>query len=105
LLDYNTARVFHFAGSAKNTQIYSKTICIEPKRHLPLVRCTEWGAGNAQGTRFFNIIFYVDGRVTCDWDKSSVTVFENNIFGGWHVEPPLDSYAIPNSPQRIGAIR
>src|SRR5262249_40215376 len=42
------------------------------------------------GTRFFNNIFYVDGRATYDWGKSRDTVFENNIFCGTHADPPPD---------------
>jgi hypothetical protein len=94
----NSARVFHFGGGASNTWIYNNTIYVGPKQDLPLVLCTDWDGGNAQGTRFFNNIFYVAGRVTYKWGKSRDTVFENNVFCGMHVDRPVDSRAITNCP-------
>jgi hypothetical protein len=94
----NSARVFHFGGGATNTWIYNNTIYIAPKQDLPLVRCTDWNGGNARGTRFFNNLFQVDGRVTYDWGQSSDTVFENNVFCGTHVAPPTDSHATTSCP-------
>lgn len=94
----DSARVFHFGGGAKNTLIYNNTIYVGPKQHLPLVLFTEWENGNAEGTRFYNNIFYVEGRVTYDWGKSWDTVFENNVFCGTHIAPPLDRKGITNRP-------
>ncbi len=94
----HSARVFHFGGGAKNTQVYNNTIYVGPKQDLPLVLCTEWSGGNAEGTRFFNNIFYVDGRVTYNLGKSRDTVFDNNVFCGGHIEPPSDPRAITNCP-------
>jgi hypothetical protein len=94
----NSARIFHFGGGARNTQIYNNTIYVGRNQDLPLVLCGEWDGGNAQGTRFYNNIFYVDGRVTYKWDKSRDTVFENNIFYGTHVDPPADARASTNRP-------
>jgi hypothetical protein len=93
-----TARVFHFGGGAKNTRIYNNTVYVGTNQDLPLILCTDWSNGNAVGTRFYNNIFYVDGRVTYDWGKSRDTVFENNIFCGRHVNPPVDARAITNCP-------
>src|SRR5262245_56796484 len=97
----NSARVFQFAGGAKNTLIYNNTIFIGPKQDLPLVSCNDWSGGNAEGTRFWNNIFYVEGRVTYRWDKSRDTAFENNVFYGAHVEPPADPRAITNRPPLV----
>lgn len=97
----NSARVFHFAGGAKNTQVYNNTIYVGTNQDLPLIRCSEWSGGNASGTRFYNNIFYVDGRVTYNFDKSRDTVFENNVFCGNHVSPPTDEHAITNCPPLV----
>lgn len=94
----NSARVFHLGGNSSNTMIYNNTIYVGPKQDLPLVLCTEWDRGNAKDVRFFNNVFYVDGRVTYDWGKSSGVVFENNVFCGTHVAPPVDAKAITNCP-------
>ncbi len=97
----NRARVFHFGGGAKNTQVYNNTIYVGPKQDLPLILFTEWAGGNAQGTRFRNNIFYVDGRATYDWGKAGGTVFDNNAFYGNHVEPPPDARGTTNRPPLV----
>jgi hypothetical protein len=94
----NSARVFQFAGGVKNTLIYNNTIYIGPTQDLPLVSCNDWSGGNAEGTRFFNNIFFVAGRVTYRWDKSRDTVFENNVFCGTHIAPPPDAGGLTNCP-------
>ncbi|MEK7782128.1 MAG: right-handed parallel beta-helix repeat-containing protein [Verrucomicrobiota bacterium] len=94
----NTARVFHFGGAAKNTQVYNNTIYVGPKQDLPLVLFTEWDGGHAAGTRFYNNLFYVAGRATYDWGKARDTIFENNIFCGPHVQPPPDARGTTNCP-------
>ncbi len=85
----NSARVFHFAGSARNTMIYNNVIYVGAKQDLPLLLYTNWGS-YAHNTRFVNNIFYVDGRVTYDWGKSTQNVFENNVFFGKHQGRPDD---------------
>jgi hypothetical protein len=86
----NSARVFHLGGFATNTHIYNNTIYVGKHQDLPLISCTEWDGGNARGTRFYNNIFHVDGRVTYDWGNSRDMRFENNVFCGTHVNPPED---------------
>jgi len=98
----NSARVFHFAGGAKNTKVYNNTIYIGPKQDLRLLLFDTWNRGNANGTRFINNIFYVDGRVTYDWGKSTNTDFDSNIFYGAHVGMPPDPHAITNRPPFFG---
>jgi hypothetical protein len=93
-----SARVFHFGGGAKNTLVYNNTIYVGPDQTLPLLLFTEWSRGHADGTQFFNNIFYVDGRVTYDWGKSTNTIFEHNIFHGAHGEIPPDAHAVTNRP-------
>ena len=93
----NSARVFHISG-ATNTKIYNNTIYIGPKQDLPLLLFSEWDRGNANGTQFYNNIFYVDGRVTYRWDKSTNTVFQSNVFFGKHGELPPDPMVVTNQP-------
>jgi hypothetical protein len=97
----NSARVFHFGGGSKNTQVYNNTIYVGPKQDLPLILCTEWDRGNATDTRFYNNLFYVDGRVRYDWGKSTNTVFEGNVFCGAHVGRPTDAFGTTNRPPLI----
>jgi len=94
----NSARVFHFGGGASNTLVYNNTIYVGTNQNLPLILCTEWDRGNAKDTKFFNNIFYVDGRVTYDFGKSTNMVFENNVFCGTHIAPPADVKGITHCP-------
>jgi hypothetical protein len=97
----NTARVFHFGGGAKNTLVHNNTIYVGADQDLPLLLFTEWDGGNAEGTKFFNNIFFVDGRVTYKWGDSRDTVFSNNVFFGRHGEIPDDPHALTNRPPLI----
>lgn len=94
----NSARVFHFGGGASNTWIYNNLIYVGPRQDLPLLSFTEWNGGNARDTHFCNNIFFVDGRVTYRWGRSTRNAFENNVFFGNHVAPPEDPHAITNRP-------
>ena len=97
----NTARVFHFAGGAKNTLVHNNTIYVGPKQDVPLLLFTEWNRGHANGTRFINNIFHVDGRVTYQWGRSTNTVFEHNVFFGRHASLPPDPHAVTNRPPLV----
>ncbi len=94
----NSARVFHFGGGAKNTTVYNNTIYVGPKQDLPLLLFDTWNGGNANGTHFINNIFYVDGRVTYDFGKSTNNDFQSNIFYGNHVGMPADGQATTHRP-------
>jgi hypothetical protein len=100
----NTARVFHFGGGSRNTRVYNNTIYIGPNQGLPLLLFTEWDRGNADGTQFYNNIFYVAGRVTYNWGKATNTVFSNNVFFGNHSEIPKDPNAITQDPLLVGPL-
>jgi hypothetical protein len=93
-----TARVLHFGGGAKNTKVYNNTIYVGPNQDLPLLLFSEWSGGNADGSKFFNNIFYVDGRASFQWGKSRNTVFEKNVFFGNFTALPLDPQVITNRP-------
>jgi hypothetical protein len=94
----NKARVFHISGNVKNTQIYNNTIYIGPKQDLPLLLFTDWSGGNAEGTKFLNNIFFVDGRVRYEWGQSRSNTFSHNVFFGNHRQIPPDPYAFTNRP-------
>jgi hypothetical protein len=97
----NAARVFHFGGGAKDTLIHNNTIYIGPQQDLPLFLFTEWDKGNPQNTRIFNNVFYVDGRVTNQWGKSTGNVFKNNVFFGNHANLPEAFGSITNRPPLV----
>jgi Right handed beta helix region len=96
----NSARVFHFAGPARNTMVYNNVIYVGSKQRLPLVLYTDWG-GYASNTHFVNNIFYVDGQVTYDWGRSTQNVFENNVFFGKHEGRPHDPGARLDQPPLV----
>ena len=54
-----------------------------------------------QDTRFYNNIFYVDGRVTYRWGRSQKNVFENNVFFGNQVDRPNDVHSLTNRPPLV----
>jgi hypothetical protein len=92
------ARIFHFGGAATNTLVYNNTIYIGTNRNVPLMLFTEWDRGWAGNTKFFNNVFYVDGRATYDFGRSKDITFEFNTFYGEHANSPVDSHAITNRP-------
>ncbi len=94
----NSARVFNFAGGAKNTKVYNNTIYIGPKQDLPLLLFGDWSGGNASNTQFYNNIFYVDGHVTYNWGKSTSNLFDGNVFFGGHSLIPPDAHGVTNRP-------
>lgn len=102
----NAARVFHFGGGAKRTQIYNNTIIIGPKQDLPLLLYTEWNGGKAQDSIFSNNLFIVEagGRATYQFGPSSGNVFEHNLFAGRHEGLPR-SVALAAAPQFAGPVK
>jgi len=100
----NTARVFDLGACSRNTKVYNNTFYIGPDQDRPLLIFSEWDRGNADGTRFYNNIFYVAGRVTYDWGKSTNTVFSNNAFFGSHKEIPRDPNAVTRDPCLVGPL-
>ena len=68
----NSARIFHFGGGTRNTMIYNNVIYVGAKQELTPPPVHRLGRqAYAQNTHFQNNIFYVDGRVTYDWGKST----------------------------------
>ena len=61
----------------------------------------DWDGGWAQGTRFTNNIFYVDGRVRYRFGQSKGNVFERNVYFGRHEGRPGDE-AAGHGKARIG---
>jgi hypothetical protein len=82
----NSARVFHFGGGAKRTQVYNNTIIIGAHQDLPLLLFGEWNGGAARDSRFCNNLFVVEagGRATYQFGPSQGNVFEHNVFAGRH---------------------
>jgi hypothetical protein len=97
-----SARVFQFGGGAKNTKVYNNTIYLGPNQNLPLLMFNTWNGGNATNTQFYNNIFFVDGRASYDWDRSTNNVFENNVFYGTHACIPPDAHVFTNRPPLVG---
>jgi hypothetical protein len=94
----HTARVFQFGGGSSNTLVYNNTVYVGTNQDVPLLLFGEWDGGRPTGAKFFNNLFYVDGRVTSKWDSAKKLVFANNVFYGRHAEIPSDPHAITNRP-------
>jgi hypothetical protein len=87
----DAARVIQIGGGPRNTHVYNNTIYVGPKRDVPLVSFNEWDGAWAEGTRFTNNVFYVDGRVSYRFGRSRGNVFDHNVFYGRHEGRPDDA--------------
>ena len=97
----NTARVFQFGGSSSNTVVYNNTVYIGTNQDVPLLQFGDWDGGHPRNAKFFNNLFYVDGRVAYKWDSVTNLDFAHNIFYGDHAVIPPDSFAITNRPALV----
>lgn len=77
--------------------IYNNTIYVKPGMEVHGAFFHSW-SGWAQGTRFYNNIFYSDGTMHWHLGESKDTVFRNNVFYGRHEDPPGDPRAITADP-------
>ena len=81
--------------------MYNNVIYVTEKKNekldTDLIKFTDWG-GWAEDTRFFNNIFYVNGKATYSWGQSRANTFESNVYYGEHREPPTDPRAILADP-------
>jgi hypothetical protein len=85
--------VFHFAGNVSNSLIYNNVIFVGPKQSLPLLNFDNWSSYSHHNS-FFNNVFYVEGKVTYQWTKSTENLFDHNAFHGSHESPPKDEHAV-----------
>jgi hypothetical protein len=95
------ARVIQIGGGPRNTHIYNNTIYVGPRQDLPLVSFNEWNGAWAEGTRFSNNVFYVDGRARYRLGQSRGTSFDHNIYFGPHDGRPADEAAVLDRPALV----
>ncbi len=102
----NSARVFHFGGNSKRTQVYNNTIILGPRQELPMLLFADWSGGKAQDTRFSNNMFVVEagGRATYQFGASSGTRFDHNLFAGRHDGLPA-GVALTDAPKFAGEVK
>lgn len=102
----NAARVFHFGGGAKRTQVYNNTIIVGPQQDLPMLLFTDWNGGKTSDTRFSNNLFVVEegGRATYQFGPSSGNVFEHNLFAGRHEGLPA-GVSVAAAPPFAGGVK
>ncbi len=93
------ARTFQISA-VEDTLIHNNVIYVGEHLDIPLVHHHSWG-GYARDTRFYNNIFYVDGKVSYRWGQSEGNVFANNVFYGRHEDPPDDPNAITADPMLV----
>lgn len=98
----DAARVIQIGGAPRNTHVYNNTFYVGAKQDVPLVSFNDWDGGWAQGTRFTNNIFYVDGRVRYRFGQSKGNVFERNVFYGVHDGRPADERGVTEKPGLVG---
>jgi len=84
-------------SAVEDTSIYNNVIYVGPGQDIDAVHHHSWG-GYARDTRFFNNIFYVEGKVRYELGESTGNVFENNVFFGAHESRPDDPRAITSDP-------
>jgi hypothetical protein len=93
--------VIQIGGGPRNTHIYNNTIYVGPRQDLPLVSFNEWNGAWAEGTRFSNNVFYVDGRARYRLGQSRGTSFDHNIYFGPHDGRPADEAAVLDRPALV----
>jgi hypothetical protein len=93
----NDSAIFHISGNVSQSLIYNNTIYVGAKLDLPLLEFGNWTSYPHNNT-FFNNIFYVDGKVSYKWSKSTETSFDWNVFYGVQVDRPTDAHAMTEKP-------
>ena len=105
-------RGINMAGPVKNSLIYNNTFYVGRGEKVGLVLHSNW-SGWADGTFFYNNIFYVDGAADFSYGvsrakdgeyatvpgagKSRNNVFDSNVYFG-NVKPADDAHALTSDP-------
>ncbi len=108
------ARIFHIGGPVQNTMIYNNVIFIEENQDIQCFLYTSWEGWSNQ-TQIYNNIFYAEGTARYQYalsgnpdgtyngipgfGQSSNNIFENNVFFGNHIAPPIDNDNLADNPQ------
>ncbi len=87
-------------SAVEDTAVYNNVIYVGPDQDIPIIAHHSWG-GYAKNTRFYNNIFYVDGKARYEFGRSEGNVFEGNVFFGNHENPPEDAGAITADPMLV----
>lgn len=111
-------RIFHVAGPAKNSVIYNNTIYVGKNRDVAILLVSDW-SGWAEGTHFYNNLFYVEGTghyghavqrntdgtysMEAGLDPSVDTVLDSNWYAGVHLDRPEDLHALVGDPLLVAA--
>ena len=92
---------FNITGPCQNTQIYNNVFYLAQDLNIPLVASGNWGGGDKwpADTRFFNNVFYVDGKAHFDFGGMKAVVFDHNAYWGNIANPPTDPHAVLADPQ------
>ena len=97
--DGSNSRIFHISGgSVHNTKIYNNTIYSNLDNIL--IKFDTW-EGWPDSTQFYNNIFYVTGKASYVSGNATNTIFENNVYYGDHVNPPIDLKMLTSDPLLI----
>ena len=90
---------FIVSGPCQDTQIYNNTFYLGKSLNVPIVASGNWGGAWSDNTRFWNNLFYVDGKAHFDFGGLTNTVFDHNAFWGDIAAPPADPDAITADPK------
>jgi hypothetical protein len=106
-------RGINIGGPVKNSLIYNNTIYVSKDHKVDILQHTDWH-GWANGTYFYNNIFYVVGegqffygvsrddngayRTEPGYGQSKDNVFDSNIYFG-NIAPPGDPHSLTIDPQ------
>jgi hypothetical protein len=110
------ARTFNLLGPIRNTKIYNNTIYIGKGLDVQLVLWGDWN-GFADGTYFWNNIFYAEGTARYGHQvgrnpdgtyviepgpgPSTNNFFDYNVYYGNHIGRPEDAHAITADPMLV----
>ena len=90
---------FNISGPCQDTQIYNNTFYLGKSLNVPFVASGNWGGAWSDNTRFWNNLFYVDGKAHFDFGGMTHTVFDHNAFWGGIAAPPADPDAVTADPK------
>jgi hypothetical protein len=93
-------RTFQFPGPTKDTTIHNNVFYVKEGMEVFGIYHNSWG-GYADDAKFYNNIFYADGKMKYHFDKSTNNFFSNNVFFGNHENGPEDAKAVKGDPMLV----
>ena len=90
-------RTFQLGGPTRNTTIHNNVIYVRKGMDVLGIFHNDWN-GWSDGVKFYNNIFYADGKMRHEYGKSTNNSYSHNAFFGNHENPPADAHAVRKDP-------